>query len=108
MYGSSIPEPPPFDPSGVYDVQVEAEGAVLSAVMTLTATPDEVVGSMDMAELGSGVPLADISIADPQVTFWVNAPDGDYFVSLTFEGEKFTGTFESDVMGGYISGTKRR
>ena len=107
-YGSSTPEPPPFDPSGVYDVLVEVEGERLPATFTITSTPDGYAGSMSMASQGMDVALEDISVADPKVTFWVTDPNGSYFISLTFEGAKFTGSFESDVMGGYLSGTKRR
>jgi hypothetical protein len=107
MSGSATPEPPPFDPSGTYDVLVEVEGESLPATMTLTSTPDGWTGSMSMAEVGQ-VPFSDISLADNIVTFGVTTMYGISSVSLTFDGDDFTGFFESDMMGGYLSGTKRR
>ena len=101
------PVPPPFDPSGVYDATVDADGEMMSATVTISSTPDGYTGSMAMPDMGT-FPLTDIAVADNAMTFWVTNPFGQFFISLAFEGDKFTGTFESDAEGGYLSGTKRR
>jgi hypothetical protein len=107
MSGASAPAPPPFDPSGTYDARVDVEGEVLTASLTISSTSDGYSGSMGMAEVGT-IPLTDIVVTGDQMTFWVTNPYGRFSVSLAFEGDKFTGTFESEMMGGYLSGTKRR
>ena len=101
------PAPPPFDPSGLYDATVDSDGEVLPATLTISSTPDGYTGSMGMAEIGT-FPLTDIAVSDNQMTFWVTNPFGQFFVSLAFDGDTFTGTFESDETSGYLSGTRRR
>ena len=109
LYGGSAPEPtpPPFDPSGVYNATIDADGEMMPATLTISSTPDGYTGSMSMPDLGTST-LSDIAVADHGMTFSVTNLYGLFFISLTFEGDKFTGTFESDSMGGYLSGTKRR
>ena len=109
LYGGPAPEPgpPPFDPSGVYDATVDADGEMMTATVTISSTPDGYTGSMSMPDMGT-FPLTDIAVADNAMNFWVTNPFGQFFISLAFEGDKFTGTFESDSIGGYLSGTRRR
>ena len=109
LYGGSAPEPapPPFDPSGVYDATIDADGEMMAGTMTISSTPAGYTGSMGMPDMGT-FPLTDIAVVDNAMNFWVTNPFGQFFISLAFEGDKFTGTFESDDMGGYLSGSKRR
>jgi hypothetical protein len=107
MSGTSAPTPPPFDPSGVYDATVETTDGLMVATLNISSTADGYTGSMAMPDMGS-FPLTDIAVADTGMTFLVTNPFGQFLISLTFEGDKFTGTYESDSDGGYLSGTKRR
>jgi hypothetical protein len=107
MSGSATPEPPPFDPSGTYDVLVEVEGEQLPGTMTLSSTSEGYEGSGSITEVGQ-VSFSGVSVADNIVTFSVTTMYGVFPVSLTFDGDDFTGSFSSDLMSGYLSGSKRR
>ena len=111
MSGGAAPEPPPppeLDPVGVYDCWLEMEGMEFGLTLTITGTPGAYAGSMD-SEVGPGQ-VTDISIDGNRMSFIVHPADmpgmAAYF-SAVFDGDTFTGEFDADGMGGYVSGKKR-
>lgn len=99
------PAPPPLDPVGTYDFVVGMEGMEIGGTMTITGSAEDgYSGSLD-TEMG-GASMADIAISDQTVTFYI--PDVDADVSITFEGDEFTGSMVGSMGSGYFNGTKRK
>jgi len=98
------PAPPPFDPVGSYDFVAGFEGMEIGGSMTITGSADEgYSGSLD-TEMGPAS-MADIVVDGQTVTFYI--PDADADVTITFEGDEFTGELVGAMGSGYFNGTKR-
>ena len=98
------PAPPPFDPVGVYDVTVEAQGMSLAGVMAIEGSAEQgYTGTID-TEMG-GASIVDISVVGQEVTFSI--PDAGAQVRLLFEGAEFTGGLSGAMGDALIFGTRR-
>jgi hypothetical protein len=98
------PAPPPFDPVGVYDVTVEAQGMSLAGVMAIEGSAaDGYTGTID-TDMG-GAAIVDISVVGQEVTFSI--PDAGAQVRLVFEGSEFTGGLSGAMGDALIFGTRR-
>ena len=99
------PAPPPFNPSGTYDITVAAEGMEIGGVMTIAGNADEgFTGSVD-TEMGGAV-LSDIMLDDQTMTFFF--PEADADVTIVFEGDSFSGGMTGAMGGADFFGTKRK
>lgn len=98
------PAPPPFDPTGVYDIMVEAQGQSIAGVMSIEGSADTgYTGSVD-TEMG-GAAMSNIEVVGQEVTFTV--PDAGVQARLLFEGDGFTGGITGAMGDALIFGTKR-
>jgi hypothetical protein len=98
------PAPPPFNPVGTYDFVAGMEGMEIGGTMTITGSAEEgYSGSLD-TEMGAAS-MSDIAVDSQTVTFYI--PDADADVSITFDGDEFTGTLAGAMGSGYFNGTKR-
>lgn len=98
------PAPPPLDPTGVYDIMVEAQGQSISGVMSIEGSAEAgYTGSVD-TEMG-GAAMADIAVVGQEVTFTV--PEAGVQARLVFEGNGFTGGITGAMGDALIFGTKR-
>ncbi|NNM06970.1 MAG: hypothetical protein HKO65_17880 [Gemmatimonadetes bacterium] len=99
------PAPPPFDPTGTYDITVAAEGMEIGGVMTISGNAEEgFTGSVD-TEMGGAV-LSNMVLDGQTMTFFI--PEADADVSIVFEGDSFTGGMMGAMGGADFFGTKRK
>ena len=98
------PAPPPFDPTGTYDFTIAAEGMEFGGVMVIAGNAEEgFTGNVD-TEMG-GSALAEITLDGQTMTFFI--PEADADVTITFEGDNFTGGMSGAMGGADFYGTKR-
>ena len=98
------PAPPPFDPVGVYDVTVEAQGMTLGGVMSIEGSAEAgYTGSID-TDMG-GASIVDIAVNGQEVSFSI--PDAGAQVQLMFDGARFTGGLTGAMGDARIYGTRR-
>ena len=98
------PAPPPFDPTGTYDFTIAAEGMEFGGTMIIAGNVEEgFTGNVD-TEMGGAV-LADITLDGQTMTFFI--PEADADVSITFDGDSFTGGMNGAMGGADFYGTKR-
>jgi hypothetical protein len=99
------PGPPPLDPVGVYDCALFAEGMEFGATLTITEEEGGYTGSVD-SDMGPA-PVSDIVVEGDEMTFVVDTPEMVVFFVVVFDGDTFTGEFDTGGMYGSITGTKR-
>ncbi len=98
------PAPPPLDPTGTWDVSVEAQGMSLSGVMVIRGSAEEgYTGSID-TDMG-GASVADIVVDGDEMT--MSIPDAGAQAILTFDGDEFTGELSGAMGDAVIFGTRR-
>ncbi|MBT8336605.1 MAG: hypothetical protein KJO11_08370 [Gemmatimonadetes bacterium] len=98
------PAPPPLDPTGLWDVMVEAQGMSLTGVMEISGDADAgYTGSID-TDMG-GAALSDIEVLGQEVVFVI--PDAGAEVRLVFEGDEFTGGISGAMGDAFITGMRR-
>ena len=98
------PAPPPLDPTGLWDVMVEAQGMSLTGVMEISGDADAgYTGSID-TDMG-GAALSDIEVIGQEVVFVI--PDAGAEVRLVFEGDEFTGGISGAMGDAFITGMRR-
>lgn len=98
------PAPPPLDPTGVYDVMIEAQGQSITGVMSIEGSAEAgYTGSVD-TEMG-GAAVTDIQVVGQEMTFSV--PEAGVQARLIFEGDGFTGGMTGGMGDALIFGTKR-
>jgi hypothetical protein len=98
------PAPPPLDPTGVWDVMVEAQGMSLTGVMEITGDADAgYVGTID-TDMG-GASISGIEVVGQEVMFSI--PDAGAEVRLVFEGDEFTGGISGAMGDALITGMRR-
>lgn len=101
--GASAPEPPPpFDPTGTYDITIDAQDMTIGGTLTFRGGLDALTGSID-TDMGSAA-LADIVLTDREMTFAV--PDVDVTFRVVFAGDGLAGDFDGAMASGTIVGTK--
>lgn len=89
------PAPPPLDPTGTWDMIVEADGMTIGGVMVIEGSAEAgYTGSIDTDMGGAGI--SDITVDGQLLTFSI--PDAGASVTLEFEGDEFSGSM-SGVMG---------
>jgi hypothetical protein len=99
------PAPPPLDPTGTYDITVDAEGMTISGVMVIRGSAEEgYTGSMDTDMGGAGV--SDIVVEGQTVTFYI--PEAEADVQVIFEGDGFTGGMSGMMGDAGIVGKRRQ
>lgn len=98
------PAPPPLDPTGVYDIVVEAQGQSISGVMSIQGSAEDgYTGSVD-TEMG-GAAISNVEIVGQEMTFSV--PEAGVQARLVFEGNGFSGGITGAMGDALIFGTKR-
>jgi hypothetical protein len=98
------PPPPPLDPTGTFNVEIDAEGTFVSGVMVIRGTAGEgYTGSID-TDMG-GASLADIVVDGQTVSFSIPEVGAD--VELLFDDEGFTGVMGGEMGGASWIGTRR-
>jgi hypothetical protein len=99
------PAPPPLDPTGLYDVAIEAQGMSLTGVLEITGDAESGYrGSID-TDMG-GATISGIEVIGQEVVFTV--PDAGAEVRLVFEGDDFTGGISGGMGDALITGTRRQ
>ncbi len=98
------PAPPPFDPSGTYDISINAQGMSIPGIMVIEGSPETgFTGSID-TEMGGAV-LSNLALVGRELTFSV--PEVGATVQLLFEGDGFTGGMGGAMGEASISGIRR-
>ena len=98
------PAPPPLDPTGTWDMLVDAGGTSLDVLLMISGSAESgYSGSVD-SEMG-GAGISSITVEGQTLTFEI--PDISGFVSVTIEGNEFYGSLSSMMGEGAISGVKR-
>ena len=98
------PAPPPLDPTGVWDVMVEAQGMSLTGVMEITGDAETgYTGNID-TDMG-GAAISGIEVIGQEVVFSI--PDAGAQVRLVFEGDEFTGGISGAMGDALITGMRR-
>lgn len=101
---AAAPEPVPFNPTGVYDVTVEAQGQSINGVLSIEGDAETgYSGSVD-TEMG-GASLSGVTVNGQEVSFSV--PDAGMQGRVVFEGTTFTGGLTGAMGDALIFGTKR-
>ena len=100
------PEPPPFDPSGVYDAAISVQGQQMPLTMTISQTSGAYAVTVD-SQQGGGA-MEDVTLDGNQMTFSAfPSPEMSIFFTLVFEGDSFTGTMDGGQFVANVSGKKR-
>lgn len=98
------PAPPPLDPTGTYDFLASMDGMEIGGVMTISGSAEEgYSGSMD-TDMG-GASMTNLAVDGQTLTFYI--PDADVDVSITFDGDTFTGTLAGAMGSGTFNGSRR-
>lgn len=97
------PAPPPLDPTGTYNITIDAEGMSIGGSLVIRGAADAYSGSID-TDMG-GAAISDVAVEGNQVTFTV--PEAGVSFQVLFEGDGFTGTFDGAMGAGYITGKRR-
>ncbi len=98
------PAPPPFDPVGVYDVTVEAQGMTLGGIMSIEGSAETgYTGTID-TDMG-GAAIVDITVVGQELSFSI--PDAGAQVQLMFDGMRFTGGLTGSMGDARIFGSRR-
>jgi hypothetical protein len=98
------PAPPPLDPTGTFDITVDAEGMTVSGVMIIRGSLEEgYTGSIDTEMGGAG--MTDLVIEGQTLTFSIPEAGADALV--TFEGDGFIGGMNGMMGEAGIVGVKR-
>ena len=88
------PPPPPLDPTGTFNVDIDAEGTFIAGVMVIRGSAEEgYTGSID-TDMG-GASFTGIAVEGQTVTFSI--PDVGAYVELLFDDEGFTGDMGGDM-----------
>lgn len=99
------PAPPVLDPTGEYGITIAADGFSMNGTMTITDGANELTGTMQ-TEMGDGT-LSQFVIEGQEVTFIANAQGMTVSFWVVFEGDGFSGEFETEGFGAAITGVKR-
>ena len=98
------PAPPPLDPTGTYDITVDAEGMTITGIMSISGSAEAgYTGSVDTDMGGAG--LSSIVVEGQTVT--CSIPDAQVDLEMVFEGDGFTGVMNGAMGQGGIIGKKR-
>ena len=98
------PAPPPLDPTGVFDVMIEAQGMSLTGVLSIEGSEEAgYTGSID-TDMG-GAAISDIQVIGQEVTMAI--PEAGAEMRLVFEGDGFTGGVTGAMGDALIYGTRR-
>jgi hypothetical protein len=97
------PAPPPLDPTGSFRVTLDMEGQGISGSMVIRETETGYSGSIDTDMGGAG--MVDIVVSGDELTFFILEIEGTF--TVVFEGDEFSGGFESAMGAGTIRGVKR-
>jgi hypothetical protein len=98
------PPPPPLDPTGTFNVEIDAEGTFVTGVMVIRGSAEEgYTGSID-TDMG-GASFAGIAVEGQTVTFSI--PEVGAYVELFFDDEGFTGGMGGDMGNASWIGTRR-
>ena len=103
---SGPPAPPPFTPAGVFDVSIDVMGTQMAGSMTIEEMDGAYTGSLETPQ--GTVALTDFALDGMEVTCTGTAGQFTIELTLTFEGDGFTGAMDlGDIGAGTISGVKR-
>ena len=81
------------------------DGMEIGGVMTISGNAEEgYSGSMD-TDMG-GASMTNLAVDGQTLTFYI--PDADVDVSVTFDGDAFSGTLAGAMGSGSFTGTKRQ
>jgi hypothetical protein len=93
---------------------VEGEDMQVGTVVSLREESGTLTGTFGVPEMGvTGTPFRDLIWDEGDLTGWINfsSPDGMYlrisFV-LRLDGDSLAGSFDSDMVGGIITLTRRK
>lgn len=105
--GGPPPEPPapaPLDPTGTWDLMIDAGGQSFEAVLTISGSADAGYRGYIDSDLG-GADIANIVVDGQTLTFSIPRVDGR--MTLVVEGIDFTGTTNGMMGEGFVSGMRR-
>ncbi len=98
------PAPPPLDPTGAWDLLIDAGGQSIGAVLTISGSADAGYTGYIDSDLG-GASISDVVVDDQTLTFSI--PDIDGLVTLTFDGAELNGTMDGMMGAGTVSGVRQ-
>ena len=97
------PAPPPLDPTGTWEVAVDAQGMMIVGYMTISGSAEAGYrGDID-TDMG-GAALSNIAVDGQTLTFEI--PDAGVSVTLEVDGDEFSGTMSGAMGDGTITGMR--
>lgn len=98
------PAPPPLDPTGTWDMMIDAGGQAIEAVLTISGSAEAGYTGYIDADVGSAG-ITNIVVDGQTLTFSI--PDIDGMMTLIVEGVDFTGSMDGMMGEGFVSGMRR-
>jgi len=98
------PAPPPLDPTGAWDLLIDAGGQSFGAVMTISGSAvDGYTGYID-SDLG-GASISDVLVDGQSLTFSI--PDINGLVTFTYDGAELSGSMDGMMGAGTLTGVRQ-
>ena len=102
------PSPEPsFDPAGVYDFAVDAEGEEVTGVMTITGAAEGYGGVVTLNGQSGEAQVESVTRRGDLTVVELDTPDGPATLELNFEGSTFSGLVYLGANAYDISGSRR-
>ncbi|MGD2135179.1 MAG: hypothetical protein PVF27_03420 [Gemmatimonadales bacterium] len=98
--------PPPIDPVGAYSFETTVEGQTVTGRVVIRGEPGNYTGMIEPDMGPPPIEIYSVTVEGQQVTVVGDAGGEDVVITMTFEGDTYTGNWVLGFDSGEISGRR--
>lgn len=106
--GAEPPTPAPLDPVGTYSFETTVEGQTVTGRVVIRGEPGSYTGMIEPDVGPPPMEIYSVTVDGQQLTAVADAGGEDVVLTLTFDGDNFTGTWVLGFDSGVLVGRRIR